>query len=281
MDIVNDLLSNFNLPENLYKPIGLLIKIVIIMLIAYFLIKVSSRNSKIIKKIGKKFNRDNTASLFLSKLMKIIIITFAAFLIITELGYNINALVASLGIGGIVIALAAQDIAKNFFGGVTIITDKPFKVGDWIETKEISGTIEDVTIRSTRIRRFDGSLMILPNSTLANENVTNWGNMKNRRYSFQLYLPISTELEKIDDFTSKAYELLENIPTVLDNSVHISFNEITLKGFELKVILDTTITAYREYLKFKELVNYKLMSLVKKEGLSLVTNSVQFDFKLD
>lgn len=269
MDIVNNLLAGFGLPEDVYNALTKIIRIIIICLIAYFLIKISNKNSKLIRKIGNKFNRDNTAGLFVSKLTKVSIIIIAAFMILTELDYNVNALVASLGVGGIVIALAAQDVAKNFFGGVTIIADKPFKVGDWIETPTISGNIEDITIRSTRIRAFDGSLVILPNSTLSNENVINWGNMKHRRYKFSIYIKLNTPLEKIDDFISKAYELLENTPSVIDNSVHISFDEIAAHGFEIKFFIDTETVDYRQYLKFKEMINYRVISLLNKEKLSL------------
>lgn len=269
MDIINEILANFGLPENVYNGLAKIIKIIIICLIAYFLIKLSNKNSTLVKKAGDKFNTDKTAGLFVSKVIKVAIMILATFMILTELDYNVNTLIASLGIGGIVFALAAQDVAKNFFGGVTIITDKPFKVGDWVETSQISGHIEDITIRSTRIRCFDGSLVILPNSTLANENVINWGNMKYRRYKFSLYLVLNTELEKIDSFISKAYDILENTPSVLDNSVHISFDEIVDHGYELKFFIDTKTTEYREYLKFKELINYRLISLLNKEGLQL------------
>lgn len=269
MDLINELIASFGLPENIYNPLTKFVRIFIICVIAYIFIRISNKNSKIIKKFGNKYNRDNTAGLFMSKIIYVVIIVIAAFMILTELDYNVSTLVASLGIGGVVIALAAQDVAKNFFGGVTIIADKPFKVGDWIETPTISGTIEDITIRSTRIRAFDGSLVILPNSTLANENVINWGNMRYRRYKFTINLTLDTTLEKIDTFVSKAYDILENTPTVIDNSVHISFNKIQDSGFELKFMIDTETTEYRKYLKFKEMINYRVMTLLERENIKL------------
>lgn len=163
----------------------------------------------------------------------------------------------------------AQDFAKNFFGGVTIITDKPFKVGDWVEIGEISGYIEDITIRSTRIRALDGSLIIVPNSTLSNENVVTWGNMKYRRYRFSILITLDTSLEQIDTYIEKAYNILENTHSVLDNTTHVSFNEIKESGFEIKFMVDTAIIDHRPYLKFKELINYKVMSLLEKEGIKL------------
>jgi len=269
MDIVNEVLSTFGLPEDVYNILVKVIRILIICIIALILIKLSNKNSKLIKKFGNKYNRDNTKGLFISRMISVIILIITIFLILTELGYNVNALLTSLGIGGVIIALAAQDVAKNFFGGVTIITDKPFKVGDLIEIGNMEGYVEDITIRSTRVRCLDGSLIIVPNSTISNENLITWGNSKYRRYKFFIYFTLDTKLDKIDKFISKAYNIIENTPNVIDKMTHISFNEIKDSGFEIEFMVDTKIVAKRPYLKFKELINYKVMALVEQEKIEL------------
>ena len=95
-------------------------------------------------------------SIKISNLSQIYII--AVFIILALLEIDLTGLVAGLGIGGIIVTLAAQDTAKNLFGGLVIFLDKPFNVGDWIEMDPYEGTIEDITFRTTRIRTFENSL---------------------------------------------------------------------------------------------------------------------------
>lgn len=269
MEIVNNIVSTWGLSEHTYAIVVKVIRIAIICLVSLLLIKLSNKNSKFVKKMNSKFNRDTTGGLFVSKIIKVVIIIVTIFLILSELNYDVSALITSLGIGGVVVALATQDVAKNFFGGVTIIADKPFKVGDWIEVGEISGTVEDITIRSTRIRSIDGSLVILPNSTLANENVLNYGDMKYRRYEFGLMFTLNTPLEKIDSFISKAYEIVENTTTTMNDRVRISFDRVAESGFEVRFFIDTTETEYWAFMKYKELINYKIMNLLEDEKIEL------------
>ena len=269
MDVVNDVIATWGLSEEVYSVTTKVIRILIVCIIAYILIRLSNKSNKYVKKYGKKHKKDNTTGLFISKMLTVIIIIFAVFIILTELGYNVNALITSLGIGGVVIALAAQDVAKNFFGGVTIITDKPFKVGDWIERGDIEGYIEDITVRSTRVRSLNGALKIIPNSTISNEKLTTWGNSKYRRYKFFIYFTLNTPLEKIEKFITKSYDIINNTPSVIDDMTHVSFNEIKESGFEIEFMIDTKTVTQRPYLKFKELINYKIMELVEAEKIEL------------
>ena len=269
MEIVNNIVSSWGLSENTYTIIVKVIRIAIICLGSLLLMKLSNKKSKFVKRINSKLNRDSTGGIFISKITRGAIIIIAIFLILSELDYDVSTLVASLGIGGVVIALAAQDIAKNFFGGVTIITDKPFKVNDWIEIGEISGTIEDITIRSTRIRSIDGSLIVLPNSTLANANVINYGNMTYRRYKFGITFTFNTPLEKIDGFISKAYEVVENIPNTIKGRVRIFFDGVVENGLRVNFFIDTTETEYWAFMKYNEIVNYEITTLIQYENLEL------------
>lgn len=93
------------------------------------------------------------------KIIRAIIYVIAAFIVLSILGINLNGLIAGLGISGLIVTLAAQDTAKNLFGGLVIFIDKPFKVGDWIQMDNFEGTIEDITFRTTRIRTFENSLL--------------------------------------------------------------------------------------------------------------------------
>lgn len=148
---------------------------VIIVLMALGLYKLVDANSVIFKKIQSTFDieLDQILIPFLSNFLKIIIVFFAFTIIAQEYNYDINGLIAGLGLGGLAIALAAKDGLANIFGGIVIILDKPFSIGDWISTSSVEGTVEEITFRSTKVRTFAQALVTVPNSTLANEAITN------------------------------------------------------------------------------------------------------------
>src|SRR5699024_6731493 len=120
---------------------------------------------------------------FLSRALQFIIIAMAISIVLQEFDYHIGGLITGLGIGGLAISLAAKDALANLFGGVVIVTEKPFTINDWIMTPSVEGTVEDISFRSTKVRTFDQALVVVPNATLANEAITNWSKMGKRRIS--------------------------------------------------------------------------------------------------
>ena len=96
--------------------------------------------------------------------------------ILQEWGINVSAFVASLGLGGLAFALAAKDTVANLFGSLVIFSDRPFQVGDWVETPNVDGTIEEIGIRSTKIRNHAQALISVPNAVMADTTITNFQN---------------------------------------------------------------------------------------------------------
>jgi len=151
----------------------------------------------------------------------------AAGLVMTAqfLGTDLTALLASLGIGGLALALAAQDTVGNFFGSLMVFLDRPFKVGDWIITGDVEGTVEEVGFRSTRIRTFYNSLITLPNSNLVKASVDNLGDRQFRRWSTVLCITYDTPPEKIDAFCEGIRELIRRHPYTRKDYFHVYLNE--------------------------------------------------------
>ena len=102
------------------------------------------------------------------------IISLGIVAVLQNLGINVSAFIASLGLGGLAFALAAKDTAANLFGGFAILTDNMFKIGDWIKVGAVEGVVEDIGMRTTKVRAFDKRLIILPNATIANSAVDNF-----------------------------------------------------------------------------------------------------------
>lgn len=107
--------------------------------------------------------------------IKVFALVLALLFTLSNLGVNITSLITSLGIGGLALALAAQDTLANFFGALVILADKPFRIGDRIQLDKVDGTVEAVGFRSTRVRGADGNLIYIPNKTIGNATITNAG----------------------------------------------------------------------------------------------------------
>ena len=260
-----------SLPEEIKITVLKLFRIFAIVLTARAINNFFNPKEKIFVKLKEsdRFSGDQTLVNFISKIVKCIVYVIAAFLIITELGYDLSGLITGLGLGGVVIALAAQDIAKNLFGGVAIITDKPFIVGDYIETDKYQGTVEDITFRSTRIRTNENTLVTIPNSTLSNASITNWSKLEKRRFDVDLNLPLDTNSEKVENIISKLEVVLNSSEEVVKDSVKISFNKITKEGLNIWIYLYTTNTVYDDYFKFKQEINDSILKVLESEQIKL------------
>ena len=174
---------------------------------------------------------------FALKVARAIIYIIALFIVLAILQINLSGLVAGLGIGGIIVTLAAQDTAKNIFGGIVLFIDKPFNVGDWIQTPNYEGAVEDITFRTTRIRNADNAVVNIPNSTIADSAIINWSKLEKRRYKFYISLPLEMTSEKIEQISNSIKDMLIAEPNVIDTDILISFEKIENSGLTLFIQL--------------------------------------------
>lgn len=210
---------------------------------------------------------DNTIIAFLSKILKVVILIISVVIIIDEIGYNISSLITGIGLGGLVVALAAQDTASNFFGGIVIIADKPFQVGDWIESNGLEGIVSDITLRSTHIRTFKDAEIIVPNSTLANAPITNWTRMKKRKVEMTLGVTYQTSPEKIAEATEAVKNILRNHPRVHPDVIIVAFNEFNAYSLDLSVAFFLHDTAFADYIGVKSEINLQIMRKLAEIGV--------------
>ena len=245
--------------------------IISIMIFARGLAQSFTPGSTLVNKLLKRTKKDkiDSSTNFLLKTVRFVIYIIAIFLIITELGINLNGLIAGFGITGIIITLAAQDTAKNLFGGLVIFLDKPFVVGDWIQFSTYEGTVEDITFRSTRIRTFENSIVNIPNSVISNDSVINWSKMEKRRYKLNLCIELDTPLEKLERFEQKVYGMLQAKEAIDEHSIIVRLDKIEDNGLNLMVCSYTDSVDYTSYLEEVENINYKIMKMLKDEGIEL------------
>ena len=208
-------------------------------------------------------------STFVVKIIRGLVYIVATFIAILELGYDLSGLVTGLGISSVVITLAAQNLAKDLLGGFVIFTDKPFKVGDWIQFGDYEGTVEDITYRSTRLRTFENSIVNIPNSIIANSSIINWSKMEKRRYKTNLCIQIDTPLEKLEKFQRRVKEMLQERDAIYDDSIIVKFDEIKDNGINVLVCSYTDSVDYPSYLAEKENINRKIMKILREENIEL------------
>ena len=144
--------------------------------------------------------------------------------VIQNLGIDVTGLVAGVGVGSLAFALAAQDTVENLFGSMTIFTDRPFQIGDWVIIDgNIEGVVEEVGFRSTRIRTFTGSVVSVPNAKVANSTVNNMGQRSYRRVKATLGLTYDTSPDAVDQFVEAVRTLLAEHPQVADTTREVHF----------------------------------------------------------
>ncbi len=248
-----------------------LFKISIIILAANGIANSLTTNNSLVNRLKDKMNPEVEDSMlkFILKSIRALVYIVAGFMIITDLGFNLNGLVAGLGVGSVVITLAAQDTAKNLFGGLVIFLDKPFVVGDWIEVENYEGTVEDITFRSTRVRTFENSVVNIPNAVIANDSIINWSRMEKRRNKVNLCLDLDTPLEKVQIVQKRIKELLVQHDDVIDETIIVRFDNITDNGINLMVCSYTNSIDYASFLEEKEKINFKIMQILREENVEL------------
>lgn len=271
------------LPADVFAVITKIFKICVILLATKGFSNLFDSNSESFAKLREKLNFDgnDTTINFFSKVAKALIYIIAGFILITELGYNLGGLATGLGISSVVIALAAQDIAKSFLAGISIISDRPFEIGDYITVGDLSGTVEDITFRTTRIRNADNQVIVLPNSVLTDNNIINSSKRESRRFFTVLTLELDTPLEKVTQLTENIKLALTTHPQVINETVKVFFETISADGIDLSIDLKTSALEYVDYLRFKEEINYTLLDMVNQAKIGLAYPSQSIYLKKD
>ncbi|MBP8855271.1 MAG: mechanosensitive ion channel [Oscillospiraceae bacterium] len=210
-----------------------------------------------------------TVSRFLGYIFKSIVLAIGVVIVLSELNFDINGLIAGLGLGGLTIALAAKDTAGNFFGGLIIILEKPFEIGDWISAGAHEGVVEDITFRSTKLRTFQNALTIIPNSMLSAEAITNWTRMQMRKVSLTLPLPATASAEQMEAFLEKTRALLLANTGIVGDTVQVRFAEFVRGALQVSVVYFTNTTVYAEYLTIKDEMNLAILQILAECKLPL------------
>lgn len=201
---------------------------------------------------------------FISNILKVVVVCIAVVMVFAEFGYNINGLITGLGVGGLAVSLSAQDTLKNMISGFVILFDKPFDVGDLIETNEFKGFVEDITMRSTRIRKLDDSIIIVPNSKLADASISNYAMLNQKLVEFNIGLLYSTSNKTIKKCCADIRAYLESNELTDKNSIRVFFFEYGDSSLNIQIRCYVNTTDINVYNKYIEELNFEIKRIVEE-----------------
>jgi len=206
---------------------------------------------------------------FIIRIIKIVIWVMAISSILSIWGVNVTALIASLGIGGLAFALAAKDAAANLFGSIAIMVDNSIKVGDWVKVDNIEGIVEDIGMRTTKIRTFYKSLVAIPNSIVANSHIENFSRRDIRRIKASIGVTYDTSVGQIQNIIKDIKNMLKSHNGISQEDIMlVNFNNFGDSAQEILVYTFTNTANWQEYLDIKEDIYYKIKEIVSKYGSS-------------
>ena len=216
---------------------------------------------------------DNQFLPFAKDLVKVFVVVVGLLVVMGQVfGVNVTALVGGLGIGGLAVAFAAKESLENLLASFTIFLDRPFGVGDLVTAGNVSGTVEKIGFRSTRLRTAEKSYLTVPNKSMIDKPLDNLSLRTARRVGFTLIFDQRTTSAQLHAIIAGAVVAMQEHPLVTQD-VQMKFNALTPSGKEVTVQYFVETSSYDEYLDTKEALNYSIVEVVEKEGGWLATAS--------
>ena len=209
---------------------------------------------------------------FILAIIKGVVIVVGLASILQVWGINVGGLLTGLGIGGLAFALAAKDTAANIFGSVALLLDKSIRIGEWIRVGEVEGTVEDIGMRTTKIRSFEKSLITLPNQVIANSPIENYSRRGVRRIKMTIGVTYNTSSQQMQKILEEIKEMLQNHKRIAQKeTMLVNFTTFDDSALGIFIYTFSNTSHWESYMKIKEDVNLKIMKIIED-------NDAQFAF---
>ncbi len=218
-----------------------------------------------------RFNKDLSKEIgnFILAIIKILIGALGLGAMLQVWGVNVTALIASLGLGGLAFALAAKDTASNLFGSFSLLADRSIRIGEWISVAGNEGIVEDIGMRTTKMRAFDKSLIIVPNQLVANSPVYNFSRRGVRRINISVGLTYSTTKDQLITIVNEIRTMLETHEDISqDDTLLVNFESFGASALNIFIYTYTETANWKRYLEIREDVHIKIMKIVEENGAS-------------
>jgi MscS family membrane protein len=201
--------------------------------------------------------------------IKALIAVVAVLIYLHQIGVNITAVLAGLGVGGVAVALALQKPMEDVLSAVTLHTQQPVRIGDFCSVGDCTGTVEVIGLRTTRLRTLAHTLVAIPNHRLVNEPIDNISARGNIWYHPVLRLRYDTTPEQLQQVLEDIRELLKSHDRVLQNDQRVRFNEFAKHALQIEVFAYVSTTNWAEFLEIAEELNLGVLQIVSEAGASL------------
>ena len=198
-------------------------------------------------------------------LVRVAVWTVIFLLALDNLGINITALVAGLGVGGIAVALAAQNIISDLFASLSIVLDKPFVLGDFLVIDELAGNVEKVGIKTTRVRSLSGEQLVFSNNDLLASRIRNYGRMSERRILFTLGVIYQTSREKLEQVPKIVEDIIVKQHSARFDRAH--FKEFGAYSLNFEIVYYVESSDYKLYMDIQQAVNYEIFRRFAEAGI--------------
>lgn len=244
----------------------------VIIPVVYFLIKFSTEAIGVYLMGEKKKHKVNEAGIdLLMQIIRIVLFVIGMLLILSNLGYNVSALVAGLGVGGLAFALAAQDLLKNFFAGISLVFDRTFNKGEIVKFNGYSGIIEELKLRTTKLRTYDGTLLTIPNAQLSDNIVENVTKVPRVKVKMTIGVTYDTSTAKLKKAKKIIYDVIDKEPTTDSNSIWVWFDSFGAYSLDIHVIYYGQLkeSDWPEKVYFKDRVNFEIKEKFERAGIDM------------
>ncbi|NPA33899.1 MAG: mechanosensitive ion channel family protein [Chlorobi bacterium] len=254
------------LPSGVEKAINLLFVIVMVFYAARFfghLVDVGLRSW--LKGDDEEARARASLARTLSLLAKMVVWAIAIILMLDNLGFNVTGLIAGLGIGGLAIGLAVQNILQDIVASFSIQIDRPFVEGDLVEIGDKVGTVEQIGIKTTRMRSLFGEEISIPNRTIVDSFIHNYGRMKQRKLLLSFGVIYETALEKLERIPDMVRQIFAEIPKTTVDRVH--FKNLGDFSLDYEVLVTIDDPTYNYLMDVRQQFNLKITKLFREEGI--------------
>jgi len=269
------------LPAKSVATVFTLLKVITIILLVLIILRVIDIVRHYLEGLADRtVNRmDDQSVPLLSKITKILVVILGVMAVLDSFDVNVTALVAGVGLGGLAIALAAQDTVKNLLGSFMIFIDRPFQVGDYIVGSNYEGTVREVGFRTTRIEKTDTAIIAVPNGVIVNDAITNLGMRRQRLYSINLDVDYDTSPEDMQEFTRRIRAYLDTLEQVDLPKTLVRFTALKESALNVLVRIHFHSDSYDDELASRESINLEILKIAKSVGVDLTFPTQTLKFK--
>lgn len=224
------------------------------------------------KRVEPEF--DPTVLLFLRQVLTISVWIMAILVVIQNLGYEISALVGGLGLGGLAVAFAVQNVLSDVFSSISIYFDRPFKIGDYIVVGNDGGVVKKIGIKSTRLKTLQGEELVISNKELTESRVHNYKKMQTRRVEFSLAIEYGTPLKKLTQIPALVQAVIETQNQVTFGRCHCK--TLSDASIRFETVYTVNSADYSVYMDVRQAINFAILEVFEKQKIPIAHTATGF-----